>query len=527
MDQRKTLWADSRQTGGVDARDIRQSPNTVRRLGSQVLVVLLGNLFTFAVGLPLQIYVSRVLGAGGLGLYGLLEGGVNTAHGFLNFGLAQTVVRFVPAHLEKGEYAQARRLLRVSSVLLLMVGGLAYAFLLIVLPYLEHFWPELRNQASVVAVMGLMIPLGLLTFFFQQALRGLHEIRYMVYGSSIVQLSVKAAVTVAAFFIGLKLSGYVLATAAAAATGALWMAYGIKRTLDGLPSDAADEPRPFLSEWRRYAVISYAGGLVGAATAYADRFILAFFLGSTAVGVLVILRQLQQFPQMFNQMLLMAGAPMFAAAYARNDSAEREHLYILMTDWVMKASLPLVLFLIMFARPVLALFGPEFAREGASVLWIFILGQIINLASGPIGYIALMSGFESMTFRLTAINAALSVALLVILAPAFGLLGIAITTVATNAFINISIMLVLRRRLGLRWWNRRYLGWLLPSCAAGAIGGAVVYSGYDVGIVALAATLAAMYAAFAAIVFLQGLNEDEKDLLRYLRDRVFGHQIQQ
>jgi len=527
MNQRETLWADSRERAAVYSGNTRQPPNTARRLGSQVAVVLLGNLFTFAVGLPLQIFVSRVLGAGGLGVYGLLEGGVNTAHGFLNFGLAQTVVRFVPAHLENGEYAQARRLVKVSSLLLLVAGALAYAFLLIMLPYLERFWFELRNQVYVVAVMGLMVPLGLLTFYFQQALRGLHKIRYMVYGSSIVQLSAKAALTVAAFLIGLKLSGYVLATVAASAVGALWMAYGVKRTLDRLPAGADGDPKPFLSEWRRYAAYSYAGGLVAAATAYADRFVLAFVVGSTAVGVLVILRQLQQVPQMFNQMLLMAGAPMFAAAYARNDSAEREHLYVLMTDWVMKASLALVLFLIIFAKPVLTLFGAEFAREGASVLWVFILGQTINLASGPVGYVALMSGLEAVTFRLTSINAALSGALPVILAPAFGLLGIAMTSVATNAFINISIMLVLRRRFGLRWWNRRYLGWLLPSCAAGVTGGAVSYSAHDVGVVALAATLIAMYAAFAAVVFLQGLNDDEKDLLRHFRDRIFHQQTRQ
>jgi hypothetical protein len=32
-----------------------------------------------------------------------------------------------------------------------------------------------------------------------------------------------------------------------------------------------------------------------------------------------------------------------------------------------------------------------------------------------------------------------------------------------------------------------------------------------------------MYAAFVAVVLLQGINDDEKDLLRHLRDRIFSH----
>jgi len=161
------------------------------------------------------------------------------------------------------------------------------------------------------------------------------------------------------------------------------------------------------------------------------------------------------------------------------------------------------------------------------VLWIFLLGQTVNLACGPIGNIALMSGLESTALRLSAINTVLTAVLLVVLAPTLGLLGIAIATAATNAFINISIMLALRRKLGLRWGNRRFLGWLLPSCAACAVGGGIIYSGLGTGPVALAAILILMYATFAAVVFLQGLNEDEKDLLRYLSDRLVGRRTEE
>lgn len=504
----------------------RPPSGIARRLGSQALLVLWGNIFTLAVGLPLQIYVSRVLGASGLGVYGLVEGAVNTTSGFLNFGLAQTVVRFVPSHLEKREYGYVRRLLRLAIVTMLLVGGLAYAVLLIALPYFEQFWPDLAGQPHIVALMGLLLPIGLLMYLLQQGLRGFQEIRYMVMGSSIVQLSVKAGTTVGAFALGLRLDGYVLATVLANVVGVMWMAYGLKRKLDSLPRAQGEALPAPVDEWRRYAGISYSSSLLAAATLHIDRFLLGAFVGSSAVGVLIVLRQIQQFPQMFSQMLIMVGAPMFAAAHGRDDRAEREHLYTLMTDWMMKASLPLVSFLFLFGHPVLLLFGPQFASEGETALQILVLGQVVNLACGPIGNIALMSGLESVVFRLSAMNAILSAVLLGILAPTFGLIGVAIASAISATFINFAIMLMLRRRLALRWWNRRFLGWLLPSCAAGAVGLGFDYLWTGAGPIALAVILVCMYAAFAIVLLLQGINDDEKDLLRYLRDRLLGRQIE-
>jgi O-antigen/teichoic acid export membrane protein len=496
-----------------------------RRLGSQTLVVLAGNVFTLVVGLPLQVYVSRVLGAGGLGTYGLLEGAVNTANGFLGLGLAQTAVRYVPHHLERREHGDVRRLLRLCVTTALLVGGLAYALLVAALPYLGQIWPELAAQAHVAVLMGLLIPLGLLIFLLQQSLRGFQEIRYMILGSSIIQLSVKAAATVAVFAIGLRLSGYVLATVAAHLVGVLWMAFGVRRKLGELPREEESGQPSSLRQWVRYAAISYSSSLIGSTAGYLDRFLLGAFVGSGAVGVLVVLRQLQQFPQVFAQMLLMVGTPMIAAAHARNDAGQREHLYVLMTDWMVKASLPLVLFLLLFATPLLSLFGPQFAQDGAPVFWLFVLAQIINVVIGPVGNIALMSGLESAMLRLSAINTVMSVVLLAILAPTLGLLGIAVASVVNTAFIKLSAMLLVRGTFGLRWWDRRFIGWLLPSCAACAVGLAIDYAGLGAGAIGLAATLAAMYAAFVAVVLLQGVNEEERDLLHYLMERLFGRRI--
>ena len=489
------------------------------RLGTQTIYALIGNTFTLVVGLPLQIYVSRTLGARSLGVYALIDGAVFTAAGFLGFGVAQTAVRFLPEHLANNEYKNLRYLLRLGVIMLSVVGGLAYVGLLLALCILDRFWPTLAAYSHVVAIMGLMLPLGLLTYLLQQGLRGFQEIRYLVFGSSILQLSGKAAATCFAFAIGMSLEGYVLATVFGSLVGVSWMAWGLKHKLEQLPENESNRSAPPLRAWRRYAAICYSTSLLGVASARLDRFMLGAFVDSSAVGVLLVVYQLQQFPQLFNTMLLMVGTPMFAAAHSRDASAEREHLFALTTDWSVKASLPLLLFLALFAHPVLGLFGPGFPDTGTAVLCLLLFGQAFSLAAGPVGSVVMMSGLEHIGLRIDAINTIITVVLTIGLAVPFGLFGVAVATVTSAVFVNLSLMIVARRRLGLRWWNNRYFGWLAPAAVSGGIAVAISHAGVAIGAVSLSVTLIVMYLSFAFVLYIQGLNDDERYLLRNIASR--------
>src|ERR1700732_3257482 len=120
---------------GAPGEQRRLASSTVL-LGSQALVLILGNAFTLCVALPLQIYVARALGAGGLGIFALFEGTTGLLVGFLLFGIAPTVVRFIPHHIEKGEFQLIHQLLLKSGTVLAIGGALGYFAMLISFPYI-------------------------------------------------------------------------------------------------------------------------------------------------------------------------------------------------------------------------------------------------------------------------------------------------------------------------------------------------------------------------------------------------------
>ncbi len=498
----------------------RLSASTVH-LGTQALVLFLGNAFTLCVGLPLQIYVARVLGAADLGVFALIEAATGLLAGFLGFGVAPTLVRFIPQHLARGEFQSIRALLLGSAVVLGASGALGYLIVLLLIAFPAPWWPELAQFKGVAVVMALMVPLGLWTFFLQQGLRGFQEIRYLVIGSSVLQLTVKALLTVALFVFGFGLFGYVTAVVASTCVAAIWMFAGLWRRVGQLPPSQEASVKREVGAWRSYALVIYSNSILGLVSGRVDRFMLALCFGPSPVGVWSIVTQLYVLPNVALNMLLAAVVPMFSAAHARDDGAERQHLFHLVTDWSVRAALPLILFFVLLGDSLLHLYGEEFADSGIYALWILSGSQMINLGFGPVGYILNASGLERPALRLAAFQAVLTAAGFLTFVPLWGLNGAAITVAAAVVFINVTELVLARRRLGLRWWSPRYKKWLLPTAAAST--GVVLFRRLvpsSEGALQLGVAFVLVYAVFQLVSLAQGLNRDDRDLLTYARARL-------
>ena len=494
---------------------------TVSGLGRQASFFLLGNVFTLLIGLPLQIYVARMLGTDNLGVFSLIEGGVGLVAGLIAFGLAPTLVKFIPAHLERGEHACIRKLVGHGALILLAAGSIAYALMLLVMPLATQRWPELADHQTAVIAMGLLIPLSLIAFYLQQGLRGFQEIRYMVLGSSFMQLTIKAVLAVLLLAMGFHLMGYVWAVVASALCACAWMGLGLWRKVSAMPKSADKDCSESKTAWRDYAMVMYNGSLLGIGGAYLDRFLLGVFIGAAPVGVLVVVKQLQQMPAIFLTMFLAVASPMFSAAHARDDARERQHIYHLTTDWVVRLSAPLFIFFFLFAEPLLNLYGGQFADEGRYALWILLSGQIVNLATGPVGNLLNMCGMEKLMLRLSMYQTVISIVGFVMLVPCFGLIGAAIVIAVSTIFQNLMALLLAKRTLGLIWADPRYLRWLAPLAASLAAGiGMAMLGPSSPSATFLALYLVILYGIFHGVSLLQGLHEDDRELLRHLRAKL-------
>jgi len=489
-------------------------------LGVQTVYVLLGNLVPLLIGWPLQIYVSRVLGAEGLGTYALIEGSLGAAGVLLGLGIGQTAVRFLPAHIRRNEVGYATGLVRNGLVFLLAIGSLGYLVVLVGLNWVEDLWPTLAPYRWEIGVMGLLIPLSLVTFFLQQCLRGMNAIGSMIFGTMVLQFGVRAVAIVAALAIGWHLRGYILANIFAMICAALFL--GVVVLLKLRPLGKAPAAKGVLPEWRRYALICYSESLVGAAGSALEQLILGVFMGPAGVGVLSVARRLRQLPERFNQMLLMTGAPMLSAAHGHDNASERQHLYSVMTRWSVAASLPLILFLLFFGHEVLALYGPEFAAEGEIPLALLILSQLFSLLCGPLGNVAMMSGLEKQSVAITVWQTILTTIVLAPFVIWLGIIGAALVLAGNVIFNNIALVVLVRRKLNLHWWDRGHFAWLPVIAASVAVAGLAGYFWPPAHPAELALVAMLMYGAALGGMVAFGLPADDRMLLRDMKQRVMG-----
>lgn len=497
------------------------SRSTAATLAGQSAYFLAGNVFTLIAGFTFQIYLANQLGADGLGLFGLYEATIAVATGLLSFGLAPSAVKFIPHYLASSSYPAIRRFLRNGFKLLIIVGCGGYLIILLTTMVGPWFFPKYSDILAPLPVMGIMLPLGLLLFFTMQSLRGFHDIRYMVMGSSFLQLTAKIIFSVLFFSIGFQLIGYIWAVVLSTIVALLWMLRGLKRhdmNMKGAVVDEGAEVKE--TSWHGYAKVMYGNSLLATIAAPLDRFLVGFFVGASGVGVLMTVKVLQGLPGIFLQMFLAVVAPMFSAANANNDFAGIQKLYCITTDWLMRLSLPLVVFLGVLAGPVLGMYGEAFQTQGTIPLYLLLVAQLINLGCGPIANVLNMSGQESVMFKISIFQTILTIAGLAFLAPLYGIVGATVSILAGIVFANFTSLYVAGKSLSLRWWDKRYQHWVIP------IVGSVVFCLFvesfiaDFGKLELLFYLICNYLVFHLLHFAFGINDDDKEVIQEFRKKI-------
>lgn len=142
-------------------------------------------------------------------------------------------------------------------------------------------------------------------------------------------------------------------------------------------------------------------------------------------------------------------APRFAALYSQGKLKELERLAV-KTAWLMSVvACPLLVIVLAIPEWILSLFGPEFT-SASMLLRIIAAGQFINVMTGSVGYLLMMTGNERLMRNNVALTAGISLVLNVLLVSRYGALGAAVTTAVCLAIQNVIAAWFVYKRLGIR-----------------------------------------------------------------------------
>jgi len=194
------------------------------------------------------------------------------------------------------------------------------------------------------------------------------------------------------------------------------------------------------------------------AMAWTDTLVLGLFSSADQVGLYGVALRIASTTAFIVMAANSVVAPEFAALHASGRQAALERLAQRGALWALIAASPMILVFLVFPAEILSLFGEPFV-VGSWPLRILALAQLVNVATGQVVSLLIMTGHANAMRNNLALAAVLNVAGNLALVPSLGALGAAISTAFCIALTRIVAWQQARRKLGIGMFG--YLN--LPS----------------------------------------------------------------
>ncbi|WP_413165944.1 flippase [Capilliphycus salinus ALCB114379] len=413
--------------------------NLARGAGIAFLVQVSGVGLTYIV----QIFLARWLGTAEFGIYEYVVSWTLLLAIFGGLGLPTAVLRFISQYQVTQQWQQLTGLIRGTWRLTGVISlALSLGTTLLILTFQNSSW--IYYKPLLIGVW--MVPLIALVQLQAEMARAFNKI---ILAYAPFRLIEPCLVLLGAFILWKINSGLTSEGVLSLSVFSLIIIVGIQWYL--LQHQFKREYQPATPdyqtiEWLRVAFPLLLQGVFFIVLNQTDILMIGTIISPEAVGIYSAAAKTSVWVTFVLQAVNTVVAPVFTTLYTQNDRSGLQSLVGTVAHWIFWPSLLLSIAIIAFANPILGLFGSEFvvARLPMTIL---ILGQLVNVGSGSVGYLMVMTGHQNQSAMIFGCSAITNVILNAITIPLFGIVGAAISTALTMAMWNIFLHVLVVRYL--------------------------------------------------------------------------------
>jgi O-antigen/teichoic acid export membrane protein len=396
----------------------------------------------------LHIFLARVLGASEYGHYSYAAAWVALLQVIAAFGLPDATIRFTSAYCAESRWGLLRGFLRDSTTLLVITSSIVAATFACVI-WLKQSQLG-TTSTNVLYVAAISTPPVALAAVWAARLRGLKRI-----AESALPMDIIHPIVFAMFFVvaGTIFSDSptgadaMLAHGLGALSAFLLAAYFFHRALPtGARSARIQRDR---RSWLGVSTPLMAMSLLVMARARSTTLLVGLSMTSEQVGYFASANQVSLLTSFGAMAIAIWAAPFISEMHTKRDMPGLQRLMRLATRSGAVLMLPMAVAFIVFGREILSSFGNEF-QAGYQALVILTLGQVVNAVTGPVGFLMIMTGNQSVATRVEIVCTALQVGLVVTLLPAWGIEGAAFGTAVATVVRNLLMFVFAWRITGIR-----------------------------------------------------------------------------
>ena len=432
----------------------------VKKIVGQSAVYFLGTVISVIVGFFFKVYLSRVLGADALGIYSLGITTIGVLGIFLSFGYGNGLIRFISKYKATQNYNKLISYLTNTSIINLCV----------VLPisFLFYFFPEIitdniLNTPSLneyVPLFGFMMFVNSFLILAEQTIRGLQEVKKSTIINTFLRLPFKIGLVVVFFNWGWRLEGYIIAEVLGSVLAFIFLIILIKRLLPRLTDF---ERINFNKEEKKYSLNLLITNSVLALGRHGDKIVLVYFLSTFELGIYSVTLTIAAFIPLVLTSVNSIFSPIISQLHSQNKLKDLEHYFQLSGRYIFLLSFPLMVFIFLFSKPIMSLFGNDFI-QGSVLLSLIVIGQLINVSMGSVGLMLQMTGLEKPMRDISIFTSLVSFLLYFVLISKWGLVGLGVVYIFNILLQNIACTYVLNKNLNIHLFHREYIKLIILFC---------------------------------------------------------------
>jgi O-antigen/teichoic acid export membrane protein len=423
-----------------------------RLRGSQLAV---GSLVVFGIQVAATIvrYAANVVfarlgGAGQFGYFSFASAWVQLLVAPAAIGLTFSVLRFIPTYQGSGDHPRLRGLVR-RGLQVTAGGSVAIAAAGILIAALI---PMNSAKRLVLVVALATLPILALVNIYKEMTR---STKRMLPAYGFGELLPPAAVllcTAAAVLAGVRMTAVTMTelTAAGFAAAMVLQRLGLRYSLGRLARSA--KPAFETGMWMKVSLPLFVLAVVNGFMNRSDILFVGIFRSAAETGAYSAASRTASLVSFVLGAVLAILAPMISSAHADGRLDDLRDLVVQAVRWSTALSLVVVAVQVVFAAPIMAVFGGGFS-SGVLPLRILAIAEVVNAATGPVGVLLALTGSQSTVARISATCLFLSVVAYVFVVPHFGTTGAAVVAGAVTIVWNGWLYVVVRKRFGFRLYG--------------------------------------------------------------------------
>lgn len=371
----------------------------------------------------LNLCIARMFGADGAGLFYVALTATTVGSVFARLGLDNTLLRLGAAHAAAADWGLVGSIARRGLLAAMLAAVFTTGVLYFSAAGVRELRPELDAAMAAMQLGALAVTPLALCVLYGELLKSIGRIFLSQLVAAVVVPLVALIAIVATgphFGVASGIIGYALGAIAATALGYLCWRSAVPR-VSAAPVIAWREL--FRGTWSLLWIKSARLAIGWLAT-----LALLAFTTQSEVGIYNVALRISLVLGLLLMSVNSVVAPRFAALFHQGEHELLHQTARRATGLVVAIAGPLMAVFLVAPGWIMSFFGSEFAAHGTQVLFVLAVGQCVNLLTGPVNYLLMMSGHEESLRRSMSFSVIFGALVILLLTPSLGALGAAIGT---------------------------------------------------------------------------------------------------